>query len=239
MFDQTFVDHAQTTKEPFALAASVLLESFAVGLLILIPLIYTQALPSAQLKSLLTAPPPPPAPTKPPVETKVRHVAAARRFSVLTAPTVIPKQINTNIQEIRTEPNIAAPGTGQQSGPGVVPGVLFPIPVAPPPPPPARPKAASKPVRVGIGVAEANLIHKVLPVYPALAKSARVQGTVEFTAIISKEGTIENLRLVHGHPLLVQAAREAVLQWKYRPTLLNGEPVEVVTDIIVNFTLSQ
>ncbi|HZQ53412.1 MAG TPA: energy transducer TonB [Bryobacteraceae bacterium] len=239
MFDQTFVDHAQTTKEPFALAASVLLESFAVGLLILIPLIYTQALPSAQLKSLLTAPPPPPAPTPKPVGMKQQHVVAAHTFSMLTAPTVIPKQINP---EIRTEPDIAIPGgTSQASGTvySVVPGVLFPIPTAPPPAPPAKPKASSKPIRVGVGVAEANLIHKVLPVYPALAKSARVQGTVEFTAIISKEGTIENLRLVHGHPLLVQAAREAVLQWKYRPTLLNGEPVEVVTDIIVNFTLSQ
>ena len=93
--------------------------------------------------------------------------------------------------------------------------------------------------RIGGQVAEANLIRKVQPVYPPLAKSARVQGTVEFTAIISKEGNIENLHLVRGHPLLVNAAKEAVLQWKYRPTLLNGQPVEVITDIIVNFTLSQ
>jgi protein TonB len=94
-------------------------------------------------------------------------------------------------------------------------------------------------VQIGGRVAEANLIRKVQPVYPPLAKSARVQGTVEFTATISKEGNIENLTLVRGHPLLVNAAREAVLQWKYRPTLLNGQPVEVITDIIVNFTLSQ
>jgi protein TonB len=92
---------------------------------------------------------------------------------------------------------------------------------------------------VGGRVAEANLIRRVQPVYPPLAKSARVQGTVEFTATISKDGNIENLVLVRGHPLLVNAAREAVLQWKYRPTMLNGQPVEVVTDIIVNFTLSQ
>lgn len=239
MFDQTFIDHAQTTKEPFALAASVVLETCAVGLLILIPLIYTQALPSAPWKSLLTAPPPPTAPPKPPVGMKQQHVVAARTFSILTAPTVIPKQINS---EIRTEPDIAITGAASQGsgiGYSVVPGVLFPIPVAPPPAPPAKPQTRRGPLKVATGVAEANLIHKVLPVYPALAKSARVQGTVEFKAIISKEGTIENLRLVHGHPLLVQAAREAVLQWKYRPTLLNGEPVEVVTDIIVNFTLSQ
>ncbi len=108
-----------------------------------------------------------------------------------------------------------------------------------PPPPPPKPKAPTGPVQIGGRVAEANLIRKITPNYPPLARSARVQGQVEFTATISKDGNIENLQLVRGHPLLVQAAREAVLQWKYRPTLLNGQPVEVITDIIVNFTLSQ
>jgi protein TonB len=122
---------------------------------------------------------------------------------------------------------------------GVLGGVLGSIPSAAPPPPPPKPKAPSGPVAIGGRVAEANLIRRVQPVYPPLAKSARVQGSVEFTAIISKEGNIENLTLVHGHPLLVNAAKEAILQWKYRPTLLNGQPVQVITDITVNFTLSQ
>jgi protein TonB len=131
-------------------------------------------------------------------------------------------------------------GTGEAGGAagGVLGGVLGGVGTAPPPPPPAK-KAPSGPVQIGGRVAEANLIRKVQPVYPPLAKSARVQGTVEFTATISKEGNIENLTLVRGHPLLVNAAREAVQQWKYKPTLLNGQPVEVITDIIVNFTLSQ
>ena len=85
---------------------------------------------------------------------------------------------------------------------------------------------------------QANLIRKVQPVYPPLAKQANVQGAVHFTAIIGKDGTIQNLQLVSGHPLLVSAAQEAVKQWQYKPTLLNGEPVEVVTVIDVNFTLS-
>ena len=72
-----------------------------------------------------------------------------------------------------------------------------------------------------------------------LAKTARISGTVRFTAIIGKDGAIQNLQLVSGHPLLIEAARQAVSQWQYRPTLLNGEPVEVVTQIDVNFTLSQ
>jgi len=76
-------------------------------------------------------------------------------------------------------------------------------------------------------------------VYPPLAKAARVQGTVKFEAVIGKDGSIQNLHMISGPPLLVQAAMQAVQQWKYRPTLLNGEPVEVITTIDVNFTLSQ
>ena len=112
------------------------------------------------------------------------------------------------------------------------------VPGAPPPPPPPKAKP-SGPVRIGGQVAAANLIKKVQPVYPPLAKSARVQGQVEFTAIIGKDGTIRELKLVRGHPLLVNAAKEAVQQWKYKPTMLNGEAVDVITQIDVNFTLSQ
>ena len=86
---------------------------------------------------------------------------------------------------------------------------------------------------------QASLIRQPKPVYPPLAKAARVQGTVKFEAQIAKDGTIQNLHLISGPPLLVQAAMQAVQQWQYKPTLLNGEPVEVITTIDVNFTLSQ
>ena len=246
MFDQTFVDEGKKTKEPFAFAVSVLLQVAVVTLLLLVPLIYTQALPTAQLKSLLTAPSSPTAPPKPPVEVKSQQrIVTARKFSALLAPITVPKQINTNVQELQTAPDVVVPGlesAGSGATDSVIQGMIGSV-SGPPGPPapaqPAKPKPASAPLRVTTGVAEANLVHRVMPVYPPLAKSARVQGTVEFTAVINKEGQIENLRLVRGHPLLVEAAREAVLQWRYRPTLLNGQPVEVVTDIVVNFTLSQ
>ena len=76
------------------------------------------------------------------------------------------------------------------------------------------------------------------PPYPPLVKQARIQGTVVLEAVISKQGSVENLRVISGHPLLIQAALDAVKQWKYKPTLLNGEPVEVVTTVTVNFNLS-
>ena len=109
---------------------------------------------------------------------------------------------------------------------------LVALPPPPPPPPPQR-------VRVGGNVQAANLLSQVKPVYPPLAKQARIQGVVVLEAIISKEGTIDNLKVITGHPLLIQAAIDAVKQWKYKPTQLNGEPVEVVTTITVNFAFSQ
>ena len=98
--------------------------------------------------------------------------------------------------------------------------------------------APSERIRVGGNMAVSNLIHKVDPVYPAIAKAAKIQGTVVLQAVISKDGSIENLHLISGHPMLAPAAIDAVKQWKYKPYFLNGEPVEVETTINVNFTLA-
>jgi protein TonB len=126
---------------------------------------------------------------------------------------------------------------------GVIGGIIGSVPTAAPPPPPPPVKQEVKQVvqriRVGGNVQQAKLVRQVKPVYPPLAKQARIQGVVKFTAIIAKDGTISNLQLVSGHPLLVPSAQEAVKQWIYHPTLLNQEPVEVITQIDVNFTLSQ
>jgi TonB family protein len=104
---------------------------------------------------------------------------------------------------------------------------------APPPPFPGTPTR----IRVGSNVQAANLVHQVDPVYPPLALKARIQGTVRFDAVIAKDGTMVKLQVLSGHPLLVQPALEAVKQWLYKPTLLNGEPVEVITTIDVNMVL--
>ena len=88
------------------------------------------------------------------------------------------------------------------------------------------------------GVMEGLLIHKVTPTYPPIAKQARVQGTVMLAATISREGNIENLTVTSGHPMLVRAALDAVRQWRYRPFMLNHEPVEVDTTVTVTFTLN-
>jgi len=102
--------------------------------------------------------------------------------------------------------------------------------------PTAPPTPVTHPLRLS-HMSEGDLIRKVQPAYPALARSARIQGVVVLAAMISKQGTIENLRLLAGHPMLAPAAIEAVRQWRYRPYILNGEPVEVETQITVNFAL--
>jgi protein TonB len=126
---------------------------------------------------------------------------------------------------------------------GVLSGILGGTGAAPPPPPPPVKKeekaAVPQRIRVGGNVQGAKLVRQPKPVYPPLAKQARIQGVVKLHALISKEGTIEDLKVITGHPLLVPAALEAVKQWVYQPTTLNGEPVGVDTEIDVNFTLSQ
>ncbi len=101
----------------------------------------------------------------------------------------------------------------------------------------AQPVASPGTPRIGAKIAEANLLEKTDPVYPPLALHARIQGTVEFTATIGTDGHIEKLQLVRGHPLLVNAAREAVLKWTHRPTLFNGKPVPIMTEVLVPFQL--
>ncbi|MDE3166896.1 MAG: energy transducer TonB, partial [Acidobacteriota bacterium] len=124
---------------------------------------------------------------------------------------------------------------------GVLGGIIGSVPsAAPPPPPPPAPKVVTpKRITIGGNVQAAKLIRQPRPVYPPLAKQARISGTVRLAAIISKDGTIQDLKVISGHPLLIPSALEAVKQWVYQPTLLNGEPVEVSTQIDVNFTLSQ
>jgi protein TonB len=131
-------------------------------------------------------------------------------------------------------------GTGAPSGVPSLMSQLFTEPIPKPKPRVAdQPIASAKPMTVGGDVQAAKLLKKAVPVYPPLARQARVSGTVQIIGVIAKDGTIQQLQVVGGHPLLVKAAVDAVRQWIYRPTLLNGQAVEVIAPIDVIFTLSQ
>jgi periplasmic protein TonB len=229
------------TKRGRTTTFAIFLEILAIGVMVLLPLIFTEALPKQQLMTFLVAPPPPP-PPPPPAAAPVHVVKQIQTDIVngaLRTPTKIPQKVQM-IKEDEAPPQMASAGVvggvpggipGGQMG-GVIGGIISSTPVA-------VPKVATpQRVRVSQGVSTGLLIRKVNPTYPPLARQARIQGTVVLHAVISKDGSIENLQLVSGHPMLAPAAIEAVKQWKYKPYLLNGEPVEVDTEVQVNFTLS-
>jgi protein TonB len=221
---------------------SFVLQGLLLGVLILIPLIYTEALPKQQLMTFLVAPPPPPPPPPPPAAApvvKVQKIVSEIDQGELRTPTKIPEKVKM-IKEEDTPPSSAIGGVvggvpggvpGGQMG-GVIGGIISSTPV------PVPKVATPQRVRVSQGVSQGLLIHQVKPTYPPLARQARIQGSVVLQAVIAKDGTIQNLHVVSGHPMLTGAAMEAVKQWRYKPYFLNGEPVEVETQITVNFTLS-
>src|ERR1700722_8985684 len=226
MFNDLVISGANSTKtnKSWTVLVSTIIQAAILGVLILIPLIYTEALPKGMLATFIVPPPPPPPPPPPAaaIQRIVKPVVHLIKNGQMMAPTVIPKKIEMIKEE-------AAPPAG-----GVLGGIIGGVGGAPPPPPPPKAKG---PLRVGGQVQAANLIRQVQPVYPPIAKTAHISGTVVLHAIISKEGAIEKLEYVSGPPLLMKNAMDAVSQWRYRPTMLNGEPVEVDTTVSVVFTL--
>ncbi len=218
--------------------ASFALQTLAIGGLLLLPLLYIQALPQLQLMAALVAPAPPPAPAP----ASSAHAPAISSSNMMGPTLLMPRSIPRTIADL----NDAGPLPELPSGPGVpgstgLPGAQNPVwggigegtnPLPLPPPVPTV-----RPLRVS-HVMEGNLIHRVQPEYPQLARQARIQGTVVLRAVISREGRIENLQVLSGHPLLAPAALDAVRQWRYRPYFLNDQPLEVETQITVNFTLT-
>ena len=243
MFEDSLIESGGRlrTKRGMTTTLSFVLQAVFVGVLVLIPLLFTEALPKGQLMTFLVAPPPPP-PPPPPAAAPVHVVKQVQTDIVngqLRTPTKIPQKVQM-IKEDEAPPEMSSAGVvggvpggvpGGQMG-GVIGGIISSTPVA-------VPKVATPTrVRVSQGVTQGLLIRKIQPTYPPLARQARIQGSVLLAAEISKDGSIENLHLISGHPMLAPAAIEAVKQWKYKPYILNGEPVEVETQITVNFTLS-
>jgi len=245
MFEEMVVSTTmKKTNKPWTIALSMIFQVLFLAILILIPLIYTEALPKTLMSSILLAPPPPPPPPPPPAPAQVVHikpVAHLMEAGKLVAPKVIPKDVKI-IKEEEQPPDMGMGGVaggvpggvaGGSMG-GVIGGVIGGAGTAPPPP---RPNVSR--TRVGGAVQAAKLVNRVQPLYPPLARQTRISGTVKLHAIIGKDGSVQQLQVVSGHPLLVQSALDAVKQWRYQPTLLNGEPVEVDTEIDVIFTLAQ
>jgi periplasmic protein TonB len=241
MFEDSLIESGNKlkTKRGRTTAFAVVLQIGIIIIMILIPLMFTEALPKAMTMTFLAAPPPPPPPPPPAAPVKVVKVVETDVVNnQLRTPTKIPKKV-----EMIKEEEAPPPQAGVVGGvPGGVPGgslggVMGSIIGSTPT---AIPKVATpQRIRVSAGVTQGLKIKNVNPVYPQMAKIARVQGPVVLAAVIGKDGSIQNLHVLStASPLLNQAAMDAVKEWRYRPYILNGEPVEVDTQITVNFTLS-
>ena len=215
MFEQTFVATGKTHNTTTVLVSFVV-QSILVIVGILIPMIYFDALPAAQLKSLLVAPPPPTPPPPPPPELPKLVKIIPRPFDA--GRLITPREVPKNIALIKEDelpppsPDGGVRGLAGGANSGVPFGILGPVRTAAPPPPPLVEKKAPPRIQVGGIVQSAKLLRQPKPVYPELARKARIQGVVKLHALISKGGAIEDLKVVSGHPLLVPSALEAVKQ---------------------------
>ncbi len=240
MFEDSLIDSAGRLKgSRWTTLLSFLVQAFVVCVLILIPLLYTQALPGRQLMTFVTLPPPPPPAPAPPRSDRARLVATQSEMiqeGGVRMPTRIPDKVQMITETEAPLPvssvGIIGAAPGSAAAGDTIGSIMNSTRAAVP-----RPAIPAR-VRVSQGVQEGLLTHQVKPEYPPLARQARIQGSVILQAVIARDGTIQNLRVISGPPMLAPAAIEAVRQWRYRPYILNGDPVEVETQITVNFTLS-
>jgi protein TonB len=247
MFEQSVLH--QTERKPWSLAASLTMQTLLIASAVLVSILRTDSIGNIALSERIWIPKPPPS--------QIEHVdivaAAHEGHSGLlqehspkpfTAPPKIPSRVAQVIDIDVSAPDISSGNaigtTGQLTG--VIGSTGSGIASVVNPPAPSLPQTATqqpaKPTRVSQGVMEARIVRKVAPVYPASAIQMRISGRVHLIGVIAKDGTIQKLEVIDGHPMLVAAALAAVKQWLYRPTLLSGEPVEVITPIEVNFTLT-
>ena len=247
MFSDSLLQYdGQKGRQTWATLGSFALQCAMLGVLLLIPLYFTQELPKSQLLTFLVAPPPPPPP--PPAAQQVSRIMKQIQSDLLSGgqlrtPTKIPAKVQM-IKEDDAPPPMPSSGVvggvpggipGGQLG-GVIGGIvnatsnLAYIPKLQP--------VVPQRIRISQGVTSGLLLRRVEPAYPVIAREARIQGNVVLKAIIDKEGNIQDLQLVTGHPMLVPAAIQAVKQWRYKPYLLNGQPVEVETTVTVIFSLT-
>ena len=171
--------------------------------------------------------PPPPAPRQQTTES-----AVSQRAAPTEAPDSIAPELPGNIPDVPPVEGALPGGVGELAG-GLDIGPPAPVAprVVPPPPPPA-------PMRVGSTLRPPQKIHHVAPAYPAMAQAAKVSGTVILEALIAEDGTVREVKVLRSVALLDTSAIDAVRQWRFTPTLLNGVPVQVIMSVTVTFTLN-
>lgn len=240
MFEQSFVT-AGKTKRDRTIVLALFIQAVAVTGLVLVPLLGVQQIEAGKRFIIL----PPSSLKKEPVQTKQTQVkpwgASAPRIVDLRL--VAPRRVPARLDAVALSdaPVILGASTSTSASTGEIGGFGDALTSAKPPP--VHPVSARKPdptpIRISSKLSQSQLVYGPKPAYPRLALTARIEGTVRLQATISRDGRIENLHVLSGHPMLTGPAMDAVREWRYQPVLLNGDPVEVITEIEVNFRLSQ
>lgn len=247
MFEQSLLLNDSMARKSGAFAASLSAQILFTGVLILVPLAYQEVLPIVKQSIPLAGPILTPLPPELPAQQQQQQSSPLPRLRGPSRPFVAPKTPPTSsprpfVDALDNAPPVLSIAGGSASS--HLPfgdTTISRSDIAAPPDHTATAipvKPDGPPVRLTSTILAAQLIKKVVPAYPALARQARVSGTVHLEGIVSKDGTIRNLQVLSGHPLLVPAAVDAVRQWVYRPTLLNSVPVEVIAPIDVVFSLN-
>ena len=238
MFEDSLMESNNRIKPKSKWSLVTFLVNFgALFALVIWPLLHPEALPTQMMAALIVAPSPPPAPPPAPLIPKVQTKSEMLNKE-LQAPSRIPKPI-AQVNETSVPPSMTGVEGMESLGsstPGDISSVIDTIPTGHPR---VVQQRASNSLKVSSGVMAGNLVEKTIPQYPSIPRAAGIRGIVVLQATISKSGSIENLRVISGPPMLQQAAIDAVRSWRYKPYLLNGEPVEVETTINVVFSLGE
>jgi protein TonB len=239
MFEDSLMESGNKiqAKSKYWSVAALLFDGALLLALIVWPLLHPQALPTQVMAPLMVAPPPPPPPPSPTTTPKVL-IKSEALSEQLQAPSKIPREIRV-VEEVAAAPAMAGPRVIEGAAGGAEAGLGTVLDGIGSQPAKVMKQALPRSVSISSGVMSGNLIEKTVPQYPAIAKAARIQGTVVLQATISQTGQIENLRVISGPPMLQQAAVDAVRSWRYKPYLLNGIPADVETTINVVFNLGE
>jgi len=240
MFSELFESVACPSgkRKRWAVVISGALQSACLMILVIVPLIYTEALPGTIFKTTWVGPPEPVRRTAAEAPQPKAGVRSPRLLNhgILIEPPRIPPRVDVSEEgPLATEAPLAEGPLSAGSGMDLLNAMPNSAEIV------KRPVVPSVPQRVPVTstIEAAKLVSRVQPAYPALAIQARIQGNVILHAIIGRDGQVSELQVLSGHPLLVNAALDAVRQWRYNPTLLNGQAVEVETTITVSFVLGQ
>jgi protein TonB len=250
MFEQSQLGlNVVNHRKPASMIVGFILQALGAAGAVLISLLFTEAVPRTKYATFLMSPP---SGNQRPVEivqSKPRAVPVKfkPRACAFCAPAQVPEHAAILVEQQRSEPPAdldtnavfmgVEGGIDGNSSAFLASSFMRNDPVPPPPPVVKSADRTPDPVRVSSSVALAKLVHRVQPLYPKMALMARIQGSVNLEAVIDEQGNIANLRVVSGHPLLIQAAVDAVSEWRYEPTQLNGLPVAVITTVEVNFKI--